>query len=148
MEELIAEILKVLQTMKMVSAEGFVEAVIKRLEGIGYTVTSGDTWMLSFCIQKVNQHIINACRTRTVPDGLFSIAADRVCGEFLFSLNQTGKLDIQSLDLDTAITQIHEGDTTIQFASGSSDSEKFTAFVNYLINEGDGDFVCYRKIKW
>lgn len=148
MEELIVEILKVIQDMQIKNPEKFVEAVLKRLESIGYAATSENTWLISFCIQKVNQHIKNTCNTPTVPDGLFYTAVDRVCGEVLFALKQTGNLDLDNLDLDTAITQIHEGDTTVQFASGSSDNEKFTIFVNYLLTEGDGDFVCYRKVKW
>lgn len=148
MEEMIAEILKMMQNMQIKNSEKFVEAVLKRLEGIGYTATSDNAWMISFCIQKVNQHIKNTCNTPTVPDGLFYVAVDRVCGEVLFALKQTGNLNLENLDLDTAITQIHEGDTTIQFANGTSDNEKFTVFVNYLMTEGDGDFVCYRKIKW
>lgn len=145
MEETIVEVVKVLQVK---SSEKFIEAVLKRLESIGYEVTPENAWVVSFCIQKVNQHIMTACNTPTVPDGLFYVTVDRVCGEILFMLNQIGSLELANLDLDGAITQIHEGDTTIQFANGSSDSEKFTFFVNYLMTEGDGDFVCYRKLKW
>lgn len=146
--ELVAEILNIIQDMQIKSSEKFVEAVLKRLESFGYTATSENVWTIAFCIQKVHQHLKNICNTPTVPDGLFYIAVDRVCGELLFALKQTGNLDLENLDLNTAITQIHEGDTTIQFADGASDSEKFTVFVNYLMTEGEGDFVCYRKIKW
>ena len=44
--------------------------------------------------------------------------------------------------------KIKEGDTTVQFATGTSEDEKFTAFVKFLQTEGAGDEVCYRKIKW
>ncbi len=145
---LIAEIMTVLQNMQDESPEKFVEAVLKRLEGFGYTVKEEDTWLVAFCIQKVNNHIKNKCNTLTVPDGLFNVAVDRVCGEVLFSLQQSGKLELENIDLSGAVTQIHEGDTTIQFANGSSDVEKFTVFVNYLMHEGEGEFACYRKIKW
>lgn len=148
MEELIAEILNVSQNMQVKDPAKFVEAVLKRLEGFGCSADEDNVWMIAFCIQKVSQHIKNSCNTPTVPDGLFYIAVDRVCGEFLFALKQTGNLSLENLDLDAAITQIHEGDTTIQFANGSSDEEKFTFFVNYLMTEGAGDFVCYRKLKW
>ncbi len=144
----IAEIMTVLRNMQDESSEKFVEAVMKRLEGFGCSVKQEDAWPVAYCIQKVNRHIMNACNTPAVPDGLFNAAVDRVCGEVLFSLQQSGKLELENLDFDAAITQIHEGDTTIQFASGSSNCEKFALFVNQLMREGDGDFVCYRKIRW
>jgi hypothetical protein len=96
----------------------------------------------------VNTHINNTCNTLSVPDGLFYVAVDRVCGEFLSSLKNTGKLELEDLDLDGAITQIKEGDTTVNFATGTSQDELFTAFVKYLQTEGAGDEVCYRKLKW
>lgn len=149
MEELTVEIIMVvLQSMQDESPEKFIEAVLKRLEGFGYTVKKEDGWLVAFCIQKVDNCINNACNTLTVPDGLFNVAVDRVCGEVLFSLQQSGKLELENIDLSGAVTQIHEGDTTIQFANGSSDLEKFTVFVNYLMHEGEGEFACYRKIKW
>ena len=146
--ELIAEIMAVLQNMQDESPEKFIEAVLKRLEGFGYTVKKEDTWLIAYCIQKVDNRINNTCNTLTVPDGLFNVAVDRVCGEVLFSLQRSGKLELDNIDLSGAVTQIHEGDTTIQFANGSSDLEKFTVFVNYLMHEGEGEFACYRKIKW
>ena len=146
--ELIAEIMAVLQNMQDESPEKFVEAVLKRLEGFGYTVKQEDIWLVAYCIQKVDNRINNTCNTLTVPDGLFNVAVDRVCGEVLFSLQRSGKLELDNIDLSDAVTQIHEGDTTIQFANGSSDLEKFTVFVNYLMHEGEGEFACYRKIKW
>ena len=148
MDEIIAAILTILEGLKVKSSESFIGAVLNRLSSFGYEVTSSDDWLIAFCIQKVNTHIMNSCNTLTVPEGLFYVAVDRVCGEFLFSLKSTGKLELEALDLDGAVTQIKEGDTTVQFGSGASDDEKFTAFVNYLRTEGAGDEVCYRKLKW
>jgi hypothetical protein len=71
-----------------------------------------------------------------------------VCGEFLLAQKQTGKLELNDLDLDGAITSIKEGDVQINFGDGTSDDEKFNSFLNYLLHNGDGDFVCYRKLKW
>jgi len=76
------------------------------------------------------------------------VAVDRVVGEFLFGKNQSGELNIESLDLDGAVTSIKEGDTSVTFASGLSDAEKFTTLISWLMSEGESDFVCYRKLKW
>ena len=104
--------------------------------------------MISFCIHKVEDHIKNSCNILSVPHGLYTVAIDMICGEFLLSLKQTGKLNIDDLDLSGVITQLKEGDTAVHFAEGSSDDEKLTGFINYLLTKGVGDLVCYRKIKW
>lgn len=153
MEELIIAAVSVIQSvtvgnLKIKEPEKFVETVVKRLSDFGYSATDNDKWLIAFCVQKVAEHITNTCNTPLIPDGLFFTAADRVCGEFLYSKNQTGTLEIETLDLGGIVTQIHEGDTTIQFANGASDQEKFNLLVNSLISKGEGDLVCYRKIKW
>lgn len=148
MDGRIAAILNILEGLEVKSSESFIEAVLNRLSFFGYTVTSSDEWLVAFCIQKVQTHINNTCNTWNLPDGLFFVAVDRVCGEFLYSLKSTGKLTLEDLDLDGAVTQIKEGDTTVQFATGTSEDEKFTTFVKFLQTEGAGDEVCYRKIKW
>lgn len=148
MDEIIAAILTILEGLEVKSSESFIGAVLNRLSSFGYEVTSADEWLIAFCIQKVQTHINNTCNTLSVPDGLFYVAVDRVCGEFLSSLKNTGKLVLEDLDLDGAITQIKEGDTTVNFATGTSQDELFTAFVKYLQTEGAGDEVCYRKLKW
>ena len=61
---------------------------------------------------------------------------------------KSGYFGVSSVALKPAITQIKEGDTTVQFATGTSEDEKFTAFVKFLQTEGAGDEVCYRKLKW
>lgn len=146
--ELIAEIMTILQNAQDEISEKLVEAVLRRLEGFGCAAKEGDAWLVAFCIQKVDNRINSACNTLTIPDGLFNVAVDRACGEVMFSLQQSGKLEPENIDLSGAVTQIREGDATIQFANGSSDAEKFTVFVNYLMHEGEGEFACYRKIKW
>ena len=129
-------------------SEDACEAVLKRLESFGYTVEEKDAWVICFVMQKVENHINNACNTTSIPDGLFHVAVDKVCGEFLFVKKQTGQLEIENLDLTSAIKQISAGDTSVSFADDVSDEEKFNQLLNYLITKGEGDFVCYRRIKW
>lgn len=150
MNELIQKVLaNILTIMTNTSlSESFFEAVLKRLVSFGYDLKEDDGWMICFAMQKVENHIKNSCNTTSVPDGLFNVAVDMVCGEFLFTKKQTGKLELTDLDLDGAIASISEGDTSVQFASGSSDEDKFNSFLDYLLHNGEGDFVCYRKLKW
>ncbi|MBR5584085.1 MAG: hypothetical protein IKW21_06115 [Lachnospiraceae bacterium] len=128
--------------------EPFYEAVLKRLVSFGYELKEEDAWTVSYSIQTVENRIRNSCNIYIIPDGLFNVAVDMVCGEFLLFKKQTGTLELANLALDGAITQIHEGDVTVAFASGMSDEEKFNQFVNYLLHNGEGDLVCYRRLNW
>jgi hypothetical protein len=150
MDEMIQKVLaNILTIMANTSlSESFFEAVLKRLVSFGYQLKEDDGWAICFATQKVENHIKNSCNTTSVPVGLYNIAVDMVCGEFLLTKKQTGKLILENMDLDGAITQIHEGDVTIAFASGMSDEEKFNQFVNYLLHNGEGDLICYRRLQW
>lgn len=128
--------------------DGFFESVLKRLESFGYKVKIDDAWVIGFCANKVENHIRNSCNISSIPIELYEVAVDRTCAEFLLALKNTGKLELNELDLSGAITQLKEGDTTIQFANGLSEDEKFTMYLNYLLTKGEGDLVCYRKLKW
>lgn len=128
--------------------EPFFTAVLQRLVSLGYKLKENDDWILCFAMQNVENHIRNSCNITSIPDGLFNVAVDKVCGEFLYAKKQSGQLEIADLDLDGVITSISEGDTTIQFASGISDEEKFDQLLNHLSHQGEGDLVCYRKLKW
>lgn len=129
-------------------SESFYEAVLNRLVSFGYILKEDDAWVICFATQKVENHIKNYCNITSVPDGLFNVAVDMVCGEFLFTKKQTGKLELSDLDLDGAIMSIKEGDVQVNFGSGTSDDEKFSVLLNYLMHNGDGDLICYRKIRW
>lgn len=145
-EKILADIQNIMTNTSL--SESFFEAVLKRLVSFGYEPKEDDGWVVCFAMRKVENHVKNSCNTTSIPDGLFNIAVDMVCGEVLFTKKQTGKLNLDDIDLDGAITQIHEGDVTVQFASGSTNDEKFNTFLNYLLHNGEGDFVCYRKLKW
>ena len=146
-EKILADILTQMKNNSSLS-ESFFEMVLKRLESLGYTLMESDSWAISFAIQKIENHINNSCNTTSIPDGLVHTAVDMVCGEFLLAKKQTGQLELGNLDLDGAITSIKEGDTQINFSDGTSDEDKFQFMLNYLMHFGDGDLVCYRKIKW
>ena len=145
-QKVLANILAIMTNTSL--SEPFYEAVLKRLVSFGYNLKEDDGWVICFAMQKVENHIKNSCNTTSVPDGLLNAAIDMVCGEFLFSKKQTGNLEIADLDLDGAITSIKEGDIQVNFGNGSSDEDKFNSFLNHLLHNGEGDFVCYRKFKW
>lgn len=129
-------------------SKDFCEAVLNRIQSFGCKITENDAIPLCFAMEKVRNHINNSCNVTSVPDGLFHIAVDMSCGEFLFAKKQTGQLEIADLDLAGAITSISEGDTSVSFNSDSTDESRFNQLLNYLLHNGEGEFVCYRKLKW
>ena len=128
--------------------ESFFNAVLQRLISLGYKLKENDDWILCFAMQTVENHIKSSCNVTSIPDELLNVAIDRVCGEFLFAKKQTGQLVIEGLDLTGAIASISEGDTSVSFVSGATDDDRFNLLVNYLMTKGEGDFVCFRKLKW
>lgn len=148
MEDLVSSIFAIIEQMEVGTPEQFVKAVLDRLSTFGYEATNNEEWLIAFCIQKVINHIFNSCNIKSLPIGLFYIAVDRVCGEVLYSLKNTGKLSIEDIDIGNALREIIEGDITLKFETSTSDEQRFNNFIEYLRTEGESDEICYRKLKW
>lgn len=127
--------------------ETLIEMVLKRLESFGYVVTENDSWIIAFSMKKVENHIKNTCNVASIPEGLDEVFVDRVCGEVLFSLKQTGKLD-NTFDLEQAVTKVKTGDTDVTFTTEGTPEQRLNSLINYLIGKGEGDLTCHRKIRW
>lgn len=129
-------------------SEPFCEMVLKRLVSFGHFLKEDDSWELCFVMTKVENQIKNSCNTTSIPEGLSHVAVDMICGEFLMNRKNSGRLDLADLDLTGAITSISEGDVSVSFDADTTDEDKFNLLVNFLMNNGKGDFVCYRKLRW
>lgn len=126
-----------------------IEEVKARLASFGYEVTEVDEWMLNFLVQKVENHIKNIANISTIPEGLGNIAVDMVVGEFLLNKKSIGSLE--GFDLEAAIKQIQEGDTSITYAIGEGDltpEQRLDLLIDYLMNRGKNELLSYRCIKW
>lgn len=120
--------------------------VLERLISLGCNGGS-DLLAIDFCIQKVENHIKSYCNIAYIPDELIEIVVDRVCGEFLFSKKQIGQLD-NTFNFEAAVKSVQAGDTNVSFDTTQSPENRFDALLNYLQSRGEGDLICYRKIKW
>ena len=145
-KKVLANILTIVNSSSL--SESFIEAILNRLVSFGYILKEDDDWSICFAMQKVENQIKNSCNTTSIPDGLFHVAVDNVCGEFLFTKKATGKLEIDDIDFEGAVKQISEGDVTITFADGASDEDRFNQFINHLMTLEEGDLVCFRKLQW
>ncbi len=125
-----------------------VSCVLLRLSSLGYTVVENDVFLVSFCIDKVDKSIKQKCNTNELPQGLHNIAVDRVCGEVLYSLQATKRLS-STFEVDSALESIKMGDTTLSFSdSTKSPAQRIDLLIDSLKICGEGEFSCYRKIKW
>lgn len=127
------------------------EALKKRLESFGYSVTDKDGAALNFCLQKTLNTIKNETNQPEMPEGLECIAIDMAAGEFLLSKKTFAPESISGLNLEYAVKQILTGDTNTVFAVGEgcmTPEQRLTAFINYLLTYGKSEFNSYRKLKW
>lgn len=126
----------------------FFEMVLKRLDSFGYAAGSCDEWPVAFATQKVRDQILAECNLLEIPEELNTSVVDMVCGEFLFAKKQTGQLELGGIDLDSAVTSIKAGDTQVNFASSGSDEARFMQLLDYLLNHGRRNLLCYRRMRW
>ena len=132
------------------NSTSFRSVVELRLQFFGYTNDkyARDQWVLDFAINKVETYINNSCNTTSIPEGLVYHAVDRVCGEFLLVMQKSGMLQMSELDLSGILNSISMGDTSVSFDADSTDEDKFNRLLDYLLNSGEGDLICYRKMRW
>lgn len=131
----------------------FILLILKRLETLGYklTVNDNNVWLIAFSINEVVSHIKNFCNISAIPKELNHIVIERVAGKVLYNQKSTGQSDDLPIDLETAVKSVQTGDTNVTFAIGEgsmTDEQRFDAIVSSLLNTGEGELICFRKIKW
>lgn len=115
-----------------------------RLESFGVAV---DGPALAFIVELVKEKIRNFCNIDEVPEDLFYTAVDMVCGEYLYQMQNLGKLDAEIFPVDAAIKSISEGDVSVSFMDNASASDRLTALIQTLRGT-DRDLMAYRRLKW
>ncbi len=131
-----------------------IETIKSRLESLGYTYdeTKDEFVIKEFLMPKVKNHILSMTNQSTIPKELQKIAVDRVCGEFLLAKKNSGELVIEPAAVTKELSSITEGKFTLNYAVNTSSTQsldqKLDMLIDYLINSGEGDLLCYRKLKW
>jgi hypothetical protein len=134
--------------LKDTNLNTMVEAVVQRLVSFGYVPTESDAWMLAYTTKGTVNHVLNEINHKTVPEGLFEVVVDMICGEVMNAKFLSGQLDLESLDLDGMIQSVKEGDTTVNFSADGSDEAKLKNLLSWLIQGKGCDLLCYRKMRW
>ena len=125
--------------------------VTARLASLGYTVVQADAWVLSFIIDKVENHIKSSCNIDSIPTALHEVAVDMVVGNFLLEKKAVDADSLAGIDLDAVVKQIQEGDTSVTYAIGEGSKtpeQRLDAVISWLMTYGEKDFVTYRCITW
>ena len=99
-----------------------------------------------FLMPKVKNHILSMTNQSTIPKECQKIAVDRVCGEFLLAKKNSGQLN---LSVEEALASLTEGDFSISMGNNAQSADsKIDALIDYLINSGEKDLICQRKLRW
>lgn len=131
--------------------ESFIKKLLLRLNCFGYKYKEDDNWLLLFLKSSETNHIKNICNIKIIPEKLEEILIDRIVGNFLLNKKQCNQLELDKIQLSAAVKSLQMGDANISFATGegsSTDEEKLNTLINYLINKGDDELVCFRKLRW
>lgn len=126
-----------------------IEDVRKRLEDLGYTVTTDDESTIIYLIGAITNKIKLNTNYVEFPEELFHMAIDMICGEFLQTKYATGQLT--DFDFSGAVKRISEGDTTVEYAYGSGSKTPEERFVAYLkaLRQVDRDMLAaVRRLRW
>ena len=123
--------------------------IIIRLLSFGYMVNpEKDDGYINILMEKVTSEIKNNTNQNAVPVGLYHVAVDMVCGEFLQLKSITGQLDETELNTAAVIKAISEGDTSITYAVNDAVACPVDTLIHWLLNHGRGQFTTYRRIAW
>lgn len=110
-----------------------------------YHPTPTDLTIITVLKNKIVNAIKSDCNIDEIPTEIEGLVVDNIIGEFFFDKKTMGTLVIDDMDLN-AVKSISEGDTTIQFADGSSQSEMLDTLIKYLLRPID--LSDYRRIRW
>lgn len=125
------------------------EDIIERLAQLGYTAVEADYAQIDFELKQVCDYVLNYCNISEIPEIIDYRLIDRVCAKFLFNKKNSGTLT--GFDYEVAIRKIKEGDTTVDYATGSNDisvESRFDKLVNALERGFDKWITPHRRLRW
>ena len=128
------------------------ESVTERLNMFGYEIQEGDEPKIIYSIGLITENIRNFCNINgDLPEKLKSYSVDKICGDFLKTKLMTGNLSFEDIDFNAPTVQsITEGDTSVTYAVGASDSEaqKMTKFIDSLNATDKNILYRFRRFEW
>lgn len=122
------------------------DLVIFYLKGLGYESSEIEGFLIGYGIVRVWQKIINVCGILEIPEELESVWVELSVAEILTRLKACGKLG-DSFELGDNVKSVSMGDTSVTFDASFSEKSVQT-FIDKLLEKGELEILCYRKLKW
>lgn len=116
-----------------------------KLEAIGITEINDN--LLDISLNEAETYIKNFCNISQIPDELCNTLINCAYGKYLLVLFSVGKID-DVINIETAISQISEGDVSVSFSSETSTKEQFLSFVSSLADPDISELLRFRKLVW
>lgn len=126
------------------------EDVIVLLDTLG-VAGAGDDPLLPYLLGSVCQQVRNETNLPDVPEGLRRAVVELTAGEYLAFRKNAGQLDMDGLDMETAVKQIQEGDTSVVFAVGDgalTPEQRLDTLIDRLRRNRSSEFIRYRRLLW
>jgi len=127
-------------------AGGDLDDFIRRLQSLGYEFDKYDAWLLSYLKAKVEQEIKTFCNLPEVPEELYRVEVDRVCGEFLMARKTTGEL--RGIGAAGLLKSITEGDTSLTYAVADGEAITLDGVIRLLVDAGKTQLISFRRLRW
>lgn len=102
-----------------------------------------ETPILNYLITAETQRVLNIINCKTLPAELEHVIVHRVVGAYL-QTNIVALVGAENLDVPT---QIKMGDTQVSFSSKSAE-DRLKEMAQLLVNYGEGELTCFRRLKW
>lgn len=102
-----------------------------------------DTPILEYLITAETRRVLNIINCETLPTELDHVIVHRVVGAYL-QTNIIALVGVENLDVPT---QIKMGDTQVSF-SGKGAEDRLKEMAQLLVNYGEGELTCFRRLKW
>ncbi|MBP3410474.1 MAG: hypothetical protein J6M10_05695 [Clostridia bacterium] len=132
------------------SAADIARAAMELLQAAGYAPQDGDDSLMGIAAMHTWREILNFCSIAEIPQELAPCAASLAAAEFITVKKAFGKMEgFAGLNLDPAIKQLQEGDTSISFdtANTASPEKRLDIYVAHL-NGCRSQLISFRKLRW
>ena len=125
------------------------EKLNELLEAMELTELEDDP-LTAYVLSSVTERLLNETNLSALPEGLACMGAELALGELLRLKKSMGTLDIEGMNLDAAVKQLQEGDTSITFAveDSSSPEQRLDALIASLTTDRMREVIRYRRLVW
>lgn len=109
-------------------------------------VEAGRDMLLELAAENAAEGLLAWTGRKTLPEELENAAVLRAAGTYLGWKKAGGRLE--GFDLERAVKQLQEGDTTVAYESGKSPEERLDGLIGALTRWGQEQLSAYRRVTW